>query len=312
MENLEKLLKGDRKTLAQTITLVENQDSQTKDIIKELYKYTSNSCIIGITGSPGSGKSTLVDKLIAHYRAKSKTIGVIAVDPTSPFTGGALLGDRIRMSTRNRDKNVFIRSMGTRGSLGGLSSSTRDAVDVLDASGKDIILIETVGTGQSEVEIIKTADVVTVVLVPGMGDEIQELKSGIMEIADIFVVNKADREDTERMITELNAILQLSSNPARKTPIVKTIANKSQGIVELVGAIDTQISYLKSSDQLERRRGERAKARIIDILKARLIEFVISENKTENRFNHLISKITAKEIDPYTAVDMILNERDKF
>src|SRR5215467_4551626 len=242
---LQDLLTGDTRALARVITLVENRSIESLPLLQELFPRTGTSTIIGVTGSPGSGKSTLVDRLAAHYRAQGKGLAVVAVDPTSPFTGGAILGDRIRMQT----PGVYIRSMATRGHLGGLATATADVVTVLDAAGKNPILVETVGVGQDEIEIVKLAEVSIVVLVPGMGDDIQALKAGIMEIGDIFVINKCDRPGVEKMERAVLAMLALAHRAdGWQPPIIKTVATEGQGIAELQAAIRDCYAFFQKSD----------------------------------------------------------------
>ena len=233
-ELIEKLFEGNPRAIARAITRVENGAENATELMKAVFPKTGNALIIGITGSPGAGKSSLVDKLALFYKEKGEKIGIVCVDPSSPFSGGAILGDRIRMQTLGLDKNVFIRSMATRGNLGGLSRATVDAVAILDAAGFDKVIVETVGVGQDEVEIVKAADVSVVILVPGMGDDIQAIKAGIMEIGDVFVINKADREGVLRTEKELEALLSLAHRPDFwNPPIVKTIATENKGIEDL-------------------------------------------------------------------------------
>src|SRR6187549_1691386 len=241
---LEKLFKGDPRSVARAITRVENGSAGAAELMKAVFPKTGRATVIGITGAPGAGKSSLVDKLALHYKGQGEKIGIVCVDPSSPFSGGAILGDRIRMATLGLDKNVFIRSMATRGNLGGLSRATADAVAILDAAGFDKIIVETVGVGQDEVEIVKTADVSIVVLVPGMGDDIQAIKAGIMEIGDVFAINKADREGVLRTQKELEALLSLAHRPDMwNPPIVKTIATENKGIEDLAAAIESYSGY---------------------------------------------------------------------
>lgn len=305
-ELVERLLKGETRAVARAITRVENGGADSAELMKAVFEKTGRATVIGITGAPGAGKSSLVDKLAMHYRDRGEKIGIIAVDPSSPFTGGAILGDRIRMSTLGLDKNVFIRSMATRGNLGGLSRATVDAVSILDAAGFDKVIVETVGVGQDEVEIVKTADVSVVVLVPGMGDDIQAIKAGIMEIGDVFVINKADRDGVLRTEKELQALLELAHRPDMwNPPIVKTTATENKGLGELADAIASYDEFQKTGEHVERRRSI-AKWRLIGLLQERLLAEVLGRDGTREKLDELALEIAEKRTNPYSAVEDIL------
>jgi len=302
----EKLFQGEIRSVARAITIVENNSASAADLMKEVFPKTGNALVIGITGSPGAGKSSLVDKLAFYYKEKGERIGIICVDPSSPFSGGAILGDRIRMSTLGLDKNIFIRSMATRGNLGGLSRATVDAVAILDAAGFDKVIVETVGVGQDEVEIVKTADVSVVVLVPGMGDDIQAIKAGIMEIGDVFVINKADREGVLRTEKELENLLTLAMRPDFwNPPIIKTVAPESKGIEDLSKAIESYYEFQKKSENLERRTAI-AKWRLLELLQEKLLTNVLNRTGTSEKLEKLAQEIAEKRNNPYSAVEEIL------
>lgn len=304
IEIVEKITNGDRRAAAKLITLVENNFSQAQEILKKLYNYTGNALVIGITGPSGSGKSTVTDKISKILRGQGKTVGIIAIDPASPFTGGALLGDRIRMQDLSLDKGVFIRSMSTRGHLGGLSQATQATVKILDALGKDIIIIETVGVGQSEVDIVKVADTVVLISMPGMGDDVQIIKAGIMEIGDIFVINKADKEGCERLAAEIEMMLDLNQNSRWRPSVLKTIATDNVGIKKLLEEIDRHIKYLKESGELEQRRRESAKKEIFDLIREQWKE-ILSTFIDNGFLDKIVTKIVKREEDPYTAVEKL-------
>jgi LAO/AO transport system kinase len=310
-ELLERVLKGEPRAIARAITRIENSSDNSTELMKALYARTGNAAVIGITGSPGAGKSSLVDKLAFYYKDQGQKVGIICIDPSSPFSGGAILGDRIRMSTLGTNKNIFIRSMATRGNLGGLSRATVDAVAILDAAGYDKVIVETVGVGQDEVEIVKTADVSVVVLVPGMGDDIQAIKAGIMEIGDVFVINKADREGVLRTQKELEALLSLAHRPDMwNPPIVKTIATESKGIEDLAAAISGYIAFLvdRSEAGIERRRAI-ARWRVLELLQERLVSDFLRRNGSLEWLEAISNKIADKSTDPYSAVDEVLKKQ---
>ena len=307
-ELLEKLLAGEARAVARAITKVENGADDAADIMKAVFPNTGNAVVIGITGAPGAGKSSLVDKLAFYYKDQGEKVGIVCVDPSSPFSGGAILGDRIRMQTLGLDKNVFIRSMATRGNLGGLSRATVDAVAILDAAGFDKVIVETVGVGQDEVEIVKTADVSVVVLVPGMGDDIQAIKAGIMEIGDVFVINKADRDGVLRTEKELESLLSLAHRPDFWTPpIVKTVATENKGIEDLSKAIESYAEFQKTGENLERRKAI-ARWRLLELLREKLLADLLSKNGTAEKLEKLSLEIAEKKNNPYSAVEEILRD----
>ena len=308
MQNIvERLLNGDRRALARMVTLIENESPQARRHLAELHQHAGHAHIIGVTGAPGAGKSTLVTHLVRELRRRERKIGVVAVDPTSPFSGGAILGDRIRMMELAGDPNVFIRSMASRGSLGGLSASTRDVVRAMDAAGYDPIIIETVGTGQAEVEVMRAAQTVLVVSAPGMGDEVQAIKAGILEIADIFVVSKADKPGADQTVAELAMLLSLDpqrrlhdkSQPYWRIPVLKTSAIKDQGITQLVDAIEKHREYLLESGMLT----HRAQRQVVSEVQALVLHAVVNSLKAhvgEDEWQQMVEDITSRERDPYS------------
>ncbi|HEX8491698.1 MAG TPA: methylmalonyl Co-A mutase-associated GTPase MeaB [Pyrinomonadaceae bacterium] len=305
---INRIIAGDARAVARAISKVEDGAEDAAELMKEVFPRTGRSLIIGITGSPGAGKSSLVDKLALLYRERKERVGIVCVDPSSPFSGGAILGDRIRMQTLGLDKGVFIRSMATRGNLGGLARATVDAVAILDAAGYSKIIVETVGVGQDEVEIVKTADVSVVVLVPGMGDDIQAIKAGIMEIGDVFVINKADREGVLRTEKELEALLSLAMRPdSWQPPIIKTVATENKGIKDLAAAIESYREFQQRAEASTSRRQAIARWRIVELLRERLLAQTLGADSASERLDYLAAEVAAKRRDPYSAVEEIMN-----
>ena len=304
---IDRITAGDLNAVARAISKVEDGAADAAELMKQVFPRTGRALVVGITGAPGAGKSSLVDKLAMIYRQRGDRVGIIAVDPSSPFSGGAILGDRIRMQALSLDKGVFIRSMATRGNLGGLARATVDAVAILDAAGYATIIIETVGVGQDEVEIVKTADVCVVVLVPGMGDDVQAMKAGIMEIGDIFAINKADREGVLRTEKEVEALLSLvMREDGWQPPIVKTVAIESKGIAELAAAIDRCREAQQKTDGNGARRQSIARWRILELLRERLLAQALDGNSASEKLDRLAAEVASKKRDPYSAVDELL------
>jgi LAO/AO transport system kinase len=303
----ERLTSGDRRAAARVISMLEDNVPEAHDIIRSIYSKTGNAHVVGITGPPGAGKSTLVDKLTRAARAEGLTVGVVAVDPTSPFTGGALLGDRVRMQDHFMDTDVFIRSMATRGGLGGLARATKDVVKVMDAMGKNIIFVETVGAGQSEVSIIQAAHTSIVVEMPGLGDDIQAIKAGILEIGDIFVVNKADRADAGRTVAELQTMLDFNTAEAKwRPPVLETIARDNKGISELLEQITMHMNYLKDSGKLTEHYQEQVRNEFKELLKEELSKYILDEYTSKEKLEAVFVKLDSRELDPYSAVQEII------
>ncbi|HVG39532.1 MAG TPA: methylmalonyl Co-A mutase-associated GTPase MeaB [Pyrinomonadaceae bacterium] len=308
---IERILSGDVRAVARAISVVEDDVGHAADLMRTIFPHTGRALVVGLTGSPGAGKSSLVDRLANFYRRREERVGIVAVDPSSPFSGGAILGDRIRMQTLGLDPGVFIRSMATRGTLGGLARATVDAVAILDAAGYGKVIVETVGVGQDEVEIVKTADVCVVVLVPGMGDDVQAIKAGIMEIGDVFVINKADRDGVLRTEKELEALLSLTERSDRwQPPIVKTVATRSEGIEELAGAIDSFREFQGCLAINNDRRVAVARWRIVELLRERLLARALSGEDAEKRLAQLALEVAEKRRDPYSAVTELMGTQN--
>jgi LAO/AO transport system kinase len=336
-ELIDELLAGKHRALARVITKIENRAPGYRDLVSELHQHTGHADIIGITGSPGAGKSTLVDKLAERYRDQGLTVGVIAIDPSSPFTGGAVLGDRIRMASNRGDMDVFFRSMSARGTLGGLSTATTDAVKALDAFGKDKVIIETVGAGQNEVDIVRTADTVTVLVPPGSGDDVQMLKAGILEIADLFVVNKADLDGADRTVADLQEMIEMRRNEVSvatghhgavegetetvtvegggesvgesqpwKPPIVETVAKSGEGIDDLLAALGDHREFLETSGQLDTIARDRYASEIRTLLREDTAELLTEEIEARGGLEAFVDDVMARESDPYTVADELL------
>jgi LAO/AO transport system kinase len=308
------ILAGNRRSIAKAITIVENDDQEAQKLIAEIYPHTGKAHIIGLTGAGGAGKSTLIEKMVKEYRRIGKKVGVVAVDPTSPFTGGAFLGDRIRMQELCMDKDVFIRSMATRNYAGGIAKATKDAVRVLDASGKDIVIVETVGAGQSEVEIIRVAQTIVVVHAPGLGDDIQAIKAGIMEIADIFVMNKADREGVDKAVIDIQSNLQLNNKKRPWKPLVlKTVALTGEGIPELIEQIEQHRRFLEGNVECKTALlRTKTEAELAEAIRERITNSVIEELKRKGEFDELVHEIMERQTDPTSAARRLLKRALKY
>ena len=308
---IDQLRSGDVRALARAISIVENRAPGWSDLLKALFPHSGKARVLGLTGPPGAGKSTLVDQLARYYRKHNRTVGIVAVDPTSPYTGGAILGDRIRMQDHFSDPGIYIRSMATRGSLGGLARATADVATVMDAAGRDLIMIETVGVGQDEVDIVRLADVTVVILVPGMGDDVQSIKAGIMEIADIFVINKSDREGADRVEREIRALQSLAVRSDHWTPpTVKTVASDGSGISELVGAIADYEAYLQKENLVLRHKVENWQERLIEMLRDALLEKA-REQMPDGNVARYAAEIAEHKRDPYSLVEEIVGKTGK-
>lgn len=304
-----RVLEGDVRAAARLMRLIDDAQPEAEAALRELWPRTGRAQIVGITGNPGAGKSTLVDRLVAHLRSAGKTVGVLAVDPTSPFTGGAILGDRIRMQDHALDPGVFIRSLATRGMLGGLSRATSDCARVLDAMGKDVVLIETVGVGQDEVEICRLAHTTVVVVVPGLGDDIQAIKAGILEVADLFTVNKADREGADRTVRDLRSMLELNHVMGKdvgnhEIAIVKCVASQGEGVEEVWGAVESHYDFLRRGPGLLQRETQRAKSELVEVLRERLLRVAVDRLARQGaELDDLARRIAKRQTDPYTVAD---------
>jgi LAO/AO transport system kinase len=307
---IDLLRSGDVRTLARAISTVENRAPGWSELLKALFPHSGKASVLGLTGPPGAGKSTLVDQLARFYRKANRTVGIIAVDPTSPYTGGAILGDRIRMQEHFADPGIYIRSMATRGSLGGLARTTADVTTVLDASGRDLIMIETVGVGQDEVDIVRLADVTILILVPGMGDDVQTIKAGIMEIADIFVINKSDRDGAEHVEREIRTLQSLAMrHDGWVPPIVKTVASQGTGIEELASAISDYETYLQKENLELNKSVENWQERLVEMLRDSLLEKARAQFGDGN-LSRLAAEVAGHKRDPYTLIEEIANKLD--
>ncbi len=309
---VERIRAGEVRALARAISVIEDNAPGAAQLLKALFPFSGKARVVGLTGAPGAGKSTLVDQLAREYRKQGRTVGIIAVDPTSPYTGGAILGDRIRMQAHHADSGIFIRSMATRGNLGGLARATTDVATALDASGKDMVLIETVGVGQDEIDIVRLADVTIVILVPGMGDDVQTIKAGIMEIADIFVINKSDREGADRVEREIRSMQSLAMRSDHWTPpIVKTVAIEGKGIGDLAVAIANYEQFLQKQDLLLKKKISNWRERLVEMLRESLLERLLSERMKEGDLSRLAEDIAEHRRDPYSLVEEIVGSFGK-
>jgi len=305
---VEGVLKDDRRAIARLISLIENDSPEGLSAVKCLYPHAGKAYVVGVTGPAGCGKSTLIYRLASEFRKRGKTVGVVAIDPTSPFSGGALLGDRIRMQNLSTDEGVYIRSMATRGTLGGLARATADAVRVLDASGKDVVFVETSGAGQSEVDVIKVAHTVLVVMAPGLGDDIQASKAGMMEIGDIFIVNKADRDNADRAVEEIQAMIELGAQEGHwRPPVIKATAISDRGVENVIKKIEEHKEYLNRTSGKEKL-VRRSETELVEALKYRLNDRLMAELRKDTNFAKLVGRVAAKKVDPYSAADRLVSE----